>query len=113
MFSTILNFVLTIVPVIPQLVTSIENLFKGTPKSGPQKWIAVEQALSQSISTVSGEIAKIAPAGTTAETISTALVVFSKDVNDAFVKLANDLQLFTHSGQPAVNSLPAAPAAKK
>lgn len=108
MFTKVLQLVLTVIPVIPQLVTSIENLFKGVPKSGSQKWIAVEQALSQTIQTAAGEIAQLAPAGTSADRISTALVVFSKDVNDAFVKLANDLQLFTSSSTPAATAAPAA-----
>lgn len=105
MFTAVLKWVLQLIPVIPQLVTSIENLFKGQAKAGPQKWIAVEQALSQSITMASTEIAQLAPAGTKAETISNALAVFSKDVNDAFVKLANDLKLFSTS-TPA----PSAPA---
>lgn len=109
MFAAILAFVINVVPVIPQLVTSIENLFKGQPKAGPQKWISVERAMSQSISMAASEVAKLSPAGTKPEKISLALAVFSKDVNDAFVKLANDLQLFSHGGQPPVNSL--APAA--
>jgi|SRR6185437_9076547 len=96
-FAAILKWAPAIVEAIPGLVTSIEGLWSPVPKSGSQKWIAVEQALSQSISLASSEIAQLAPAGTKAETISTALAVFSKDVNDAFVKLANDVGLFTHS----------------
>lgn len=101
MFQAVIGWAMKLLPVIPQLIVSIEQLFRGTPKAGPQKWIAVEQALSQSITLASGEIAQLAPAGTKAETISAALAVFSKDVNDAFVKLANDLKLFTSTAPTA------------
>ena len=104
MFATILAWIGRVLPVIPGLIINIENLFSNKPKSGASKWIAVEQAISGSIEDVASEVAKLAPAGTTAAQISGALAVFSKDVNDSFVRLANDLQLFPHAGKPAANS---------
>lgn len=101
MFQTVLGWVFRILPVIPGLVGSIEQLFKGVPRAGAQKWISVETALSQSIQSASSEIAALAPAGTKIADISAALTVFSKDVNDAFVKLANDLKLFTTTAPTA------------
>ena len=111
MFQTILGFILQVVPVIPSLVTDIENLFRGQPKTGAAKWQSIELALSQSISTVAAEAAKIAPAGTKAETISNALAIFAKDVNDASVKLFNDLKLFGHGTASGTSPAPTPPAA--
>lgn len=104
MFAAILSAVLQIIPILPGLITDIEHLWSNKPKSGSSKWISVEQALSGSIEEAANVAAKLAPAGTKAETISTAIAVFTKDVNDAFVTLANDLQLFSHAGKPAANS---------
>lgn len=109
MFGTILNWVVTAISVIPSLVTDIERLWSGQAKSGSQKWLSVEQALSGSIQDVAQVAAKLAPTGTKAEVISTAVDVFAKSVNDAFVALANELKLFPHNGQPASNAVPVAP----
>jgi hypothetical protein len=95
--SVIIRYATMVLPALPQIISGIESLWRGTPKSGAQKWIAVEQALSQSISIVAQEVAQIAPAGTDVSKISAALAVFTKSVNDAFVKLANDLGVFQHS----------------
>jgi len=108
MWPLILNFIIQAIPVIPSLVTDIENLWRGKPKAGSQKWLSVEQALSQSISAVAGEVAQLAPAGTKAEEVSAALVIFSKAVNDASVALANTLKIFPHAGAPAVAAQPPA-----
>lgn len=106
MWTKILGWVMTAISVIPSLAADVERLWAGVPQSGSQKWISVEQALSGSISDVANEVAKLSPAGTTANEISDAVAIFSKDVNDAFVKLANDLKLFPHAGQPATNAAP-------
>jgi len=104
MWLKILGWIIIVVPVIPSLVTDIENLWRSTPKSGNKKWLSVEQALSGSISEVASEVAKLAPTGTKAGDVSTAIVIFTKAVNDAAVALANTLQIFPHDGQPAVNA---------
>lgn len=109
MWAVILGWVLKAVTVIPSLVTDIENLWKDRPKSGQSKWISVEQALSGSIGDVAKVAASLSPAGTKAEVIADAVAVFSKAVNDAFVALANELQLYPHNGQPAANQLPVPP----
>lgn len=110
MFATIVTWILKVIPVLGQIIPSIENLWASQPKSGQQKWLSVENALSGSIQLVANEAAKLSPAGTTAEEISTAVDVFTKDVNDAVVTLMNDLKLFPHAGQPAANAV-TAPAA--
>ena len=61
-----------------------------------QKWIAIEQALSGSISMVAQEIAQLAPA-TPVDAVSAKVAIFTKAVNDAFVTLCNDLGIFPHS----------------
>lgn len=96
MWPTILTWVMRVVPVIPSLVTDIENLWRGQPKKGPQKWLGVEQAISGSIQEVASEAAKLAPAGTKTEEITKAVSVFAKAVNDASVELANTLGIFQH-----------------
>lgn len=109
MWPIILNFVALIVPVIPSLVTDIENLWRHKPNSGAQKWISVEQALSGSISEVAQQIAAVAPPGTKVEDISAAVVIFSKAINDATVALANALHVFPHAGQPAIAAVAPTP----
>lgn len=97
MFQAIITWALRILSVLPNLIVNIENLFSAVPKSGPQKWISVEGALAQAIETAANEVAKLAPAGTKAETISAAIAKFTKAANDAFVTLMNELGIFTHS----------------
>lgn len=94
-FTTILKYVGLVIPVLPQLIASIEQLWKGTPKAGASKWIAIEQALSGTISTVANQVALLAPPGTKIDTVSAAIAIFTKTVNDALVKLFNDLGIFT------------------
>jgi predicted PurR-regulated permease PerM len=95
--SVIIRYATMVLPALPQIISGIESLWKWTPKSGAQKWIAVEQALSQSISMVAQEVAQVAPATSDTKAISAAVAIFTKSVNDAFVKLANDLGVFPHS----------------
>lgn len=95
LFTIVLSYVGRIVPILPLLIQAIESLWKGVPKSGPQKWIGVEQAIGGSITAVAQEVAALAPAGTSASKISAALAVFTKAVNDAIVRLFNDLGIFS------------------
>ena len=91
--AAILKFVVPALTALPQLITGIESLFKNVPKFGASKWILVELALSQSITTVAQEITQLAP-GTSADKASAEVAKFSKAVNDAFVALANGLGIF-------------------
>ena len=93
-FAKLLGYLPALLSALPQLIAGIEALFKGTPKAGAQKWIAVEQALSQSIALLAQEVAQLAP-GTPVDKASAAIAIFTKAVNDAFVKLCNDLGIFT------------------
>lgn len=101
MWMTVLGWIVTALPVIPSLVTDVENLWRNKPKSGQQKWLSVEQALSGSISEVAQNVMQLAPPGTKVEEVSAAITVFSKAVNDAAVALANTLQVFPHGTAPA------------
>lgn len=94
--TALLKYVVPAITALPQLISGIEALFKGTPKAGAQKWIAIEQALSGSISMVAQEIAQLAPA-TPVDAVSAKVAIFTKAVNDAFVTLCNDLGIFPHS----------------
>lgn len=106
MWPIALTWIMRVIPVIPSLVTDIENLWRQKPKAGQAKWIAVEQALSGSISDVAQELMGVAPAGTKVEDISAAAAIFAKSVNDASVAFANALHVFPTTAQPAQ---PAAP----
>lgn|SRR5487761_1889976 len=108
MWPIALAWIVQVLPVIPSLVTDIENMWRHKPKSGAQKWISVEQALSGSIEEVTKAIAAAAPAGTKEADISAAASEFARAVNDASVGLANKLGAFPHAGQAATP----APAAK-
>lgn len=109
MWAIALSWIVQILPVVPSLVTDIENLWRHKPKSGAQKWISVEQALSGSISEVTAAITAAAPAGTKAEDISAAISIFVRAVNDASVALANSLGAFPHSAPaPAPGPAPKA-----
>jgi hypothetical protein len=73
---------------LPQIITGVESVFKSKPKSGPQKWIAVETALSSVIEQLANDIAKMSP-NKDAQQISSEVAVFTKAVNDAIVKFFN------------------------
>lgn len=94
MLQAILSYVPKLITVLPNLIIAIENLWAPKQKAGPQKWVSVEAAVSGSIEDAAQAVAKLAPAGTKAQTISDAIAVFTKSVNDAFVKLMNDLGIF-------------------
>lgn len=106
MWPIALTWIMRILPVIPSLVTDIENLWRHKPNSGAQKWIAVEQALSGSISEVADQLAAVAPADTKPEEISAAVSIYARAVNDATVALANSLKVFPHGAQPAAAAPP-------
>lgn len=114
MWGTILGYVMQAITVIPSLVTDVERLWANKPKAGTPKSEAVMAAIAGSIQDVAAAAAKLSPAGTAANEIESAVAVFAKDVNDAFVTLANDLKLFPHAGTPATNAaaMTPAPAAK-
>jgi hypothetical protein len=97
LLATVLGWVLPILTALPSLITGAETLWSHTPKSGPQKWISVEQSVSGTIELAANEIAKLAPPGTDAQTISDAIAVFTKAVNDAFVALMNALKILPTS----------------
>jgi len=92
-FSAILKYAVAALSALPQIIAGVEALWKDTPKSGSYKWIAVEQALSASISLVAQEVASLAP-NTPVNTVSAKVAVFTKAVNDAFVTLCNGLGIF-------------------
>jgi hypothetical protein len=100
MWPKVLAFIMQVLPVIPNLVVDVENLFRNQANSGPQKWVAVEQVLSQHIAQTADDIAQLAPAGTKAEDISKAISLYTRAINDATVALANTLGIFPHAGQP-------------
>jgi hypothetical protein len=90
------KFIVPLLSALPSLVQGIEALFHGTPKSGPTKWIAIEQALSQAIQMVATEVAQLNPS-LSADRVAGSVARFTKAVNDAFVLLCNELGIFQHS----------------
>jgi hypothetical protein len=101
MWQSILALIAAILPSIPSLVTDAENIFRSKPKSGVQKAASVINFVAPLIASMAGEIARLAPAGTDAAKIATAVETYTKAVNDATVTLANDLGVFPHSSTPA------------
>lgn len=95
-FAAVLKYAAAILPALPQLIAVVEALWKNTPKSGSYKWIAIERALSNSIGLVAQEVSQLAP-NTPADTVAAKVAIFTKAVNDAFVKLLNDLGIFQTS----------------
>jgi hypothetical protein len=108
MWPLVLQFAMQIVPVIPSLVTDIENLFRGKKKSGAQKWIAVETTLAPHIADLAQALAAQAPPGTKVEEISKYVSIYTRAVNDATVAFANSLKIFPHNDQPAIAAPPPA-----
>jgi len=88
-----------VLPVIPSLVTDVENLWREMPQTGKQKCAAVEQALGGSVSEVVNKLMAAAPQGTKVENVTAAVAIFARQVNDATVQLANALKVFPHSEQ--------------
>jgi hypothetical protein len=88
----ILGLIVSILPAIPNLITAVESLWSGTPKSGPQKWISVEQALSGSIQAVANEV-KAAVPNANADEIAAKASIWAKAVNDATVQFFNEAGL--------------------
>lgn len=96
----ILTWLLPILTAIPSLIQAVEGLWSNVPKSGAQKWISVETALSQSIQTVGQEIVKAVP-NAQVDAAAAKVDLWAKAVNDATVALFNDVGLLPHAGQPA------------
>lgn len=96
MWLKIAGWVSAALTALPSLITGVEALWKGQPKSGAQKWISVEQALSGSIALIANQVSTLAP-GTPPDVAAQKVVIFTKAVNDAFVKLCNDLGVFQTS----------------
>ena len=83
-----LPLVLSLLTALPNLITGVEAAFSNKPKSGPEKWIAVETALASPISAIATEISKMAPDADT-QKISASVAVFTKAANDAVVSFFN------------------------
>ena len=101
MWVTILNLIAQILPVIPSLVTDAENVFRSKQKSGVQKAASVINFVAPLIASVAQEVAQLAPAGTDAAKIATAVETYTKAINNATVTLANTLGAFPHTAPPA------------
>ena len=101
MWQAILALIAAIIPSIPSLVTDAENIFRGQAKSGVAKAASVINFVAPLITTIAQDVAKLAPAGTDAAKIATAVETYTKAVNDATVTLANDLGVFPHTAPPA------------
>lgn len=97
LFFTILSFASRIIPVIPQLVTAAEGIFKGRPKSGPSKWLFVEQALAGEIQQIVATAQSLTPSGTKGAEIESVIAKYTKAVNDATVEFFNAVGLFPKS----------------
>lgn len=83
-----ITLALDILTGLPSLITSIEAAFMHHPKSGAQKWIAIESALSEAITTVAADIVKDSPSKRGDE-IAAHVSKWVKIVNDATVALYN------------------------
>lgn len=83
-----LPLIVSVLTALPSLITGVEAAFSNKPKSGPEKWIAVETALSAPISAIAEQIAKMAP-NADAQKIAASVSIFTKAVNDAIVAFFN------------------------
>lgn len=102
MWIAILGLIAQILPVIPSLVTDAENVFRSKQKSGVQKAASVVSFVAPLIAESAQAVVNLAPPGSDAGKIATAVERYTKAVNDATVALANDLGAFPHSPtQPA------------
>jgi hypothetical protein len=106
MWPLILTFGMQVIPVIPSLVTDVENLFRGKAKQGPAKWLAVEQLLAPTVEELTGKLIAVAPAGTKALDIEKHVKAYTKAVNDATVAFANAVGAFPGSTGTAVPAQP-------
>lgn len=96
MWSKIISIGIGILTSIPTLIQGVEQLWKGTPKAGAQKWISVEQALSASIEQIAAEVVKECP-NTAVDDVAGRASVWAKAVNDATVAFFNDVGLLPKS----------------
>jgi hypothetical protein len=106
MWPLILTFGMQVIPVIPSLVTDIENLFRGKKKAGAQKWLAVEQLLAPQVEELSTQIAAIAPPGSKKADIAKHVAQYTRAINDATVAFANAVGAFPSTNAPAVPAQP-------
>jgi len=82
--------VLQLLQALPSLIKGVEALWAHKPKSGPEKWLAVEQAASGTIESIADAIVKANP-NAKVDAVTTAVAQFTKAANDALVKLYNDV----------------------
>jgi len=81
--------VIDVMSALPNLIVGVEKAFKSQPKSGPAKWISVEQSLSTPIQKLADEMTKAIP-NATADKVSADVSKFTKAVNDAVVTFYKD-----------------------
>lgn len=103
----VFTLVLQLLTGIPSLITAAEAMWQHLPKSGPQKWISVEQGASGLIQSIVQEVLACTP-NAKADSIATAVSKFTKAANDALVAFYNDVGWPTAATAPA--PAPAAPA---
>lgn len=106
LFAKIAGLVLQVLTGLPGLIQGVESLWAHVPKSGAQKWIAVEQAVSGTIQEIANEVVKNVPSAN-ADEVAGKVALFTKASNDAFVKLMNDLNMMP-GALPAATPPPAA-----
>ena len=83
-----LPMLLGILSGLPQIIQGVELAFSHKPKSGSEKWIAVETALSGAITSVANTITANSPSDKVAE-VAADVSKWVKAVNDATVTLYN------------------------
>jgi hypothetical protein len=108
MWPLVIGWALNVLPVIPSLVTDVENLWRGHPKAGAQKAATTHNILHPSITNVAQAIATAPGCPLSEGEIARALAAYAQTVSDATVALANKLQVFPHSA-PAAAGAPVVP----
>lgn len=89
MWAKAFAMMIPLLTAIPTLIQGVEKLWSGVPKSGAQKWIAVEQALSGSIQQIAAEVQAVVP-DQQADEVAQKAAIWAKAVNDATVRFFND-----------------------
>lgn len=92
MWLKIVEFVRPVLVAIPVLIQGVEDLWGHISKSGPQKWISVETALSGSLQQIAAEVVKVVP-NQQADDVAQKAAIWAKAVNDATVTFFNDVGL--------------------
>jgi hypothetical protein len=98
----IFTMILQLATGIPSLVQAAEALWAHKPKSGPAKWIAVEQGASGLIQEIAQEVVNTVP-NAKVDAVAAAAAKYTKASSDALVAFYNDV------GWPTVVT-PAVPA---